>query len=93
MYAPRFDRHIEEPIANAIAVEPRHTTVVTEGNYLLHDRDGWEHVRPLLDECWYVDCDDTDPDRAADRPPHRARSQRRGGCRMGHTRSTSPTPA
>ena len=59
VYAPRFDRHIEEPIANAIAVEPRHTTVVTEGNYLLHDRDGWEHVRPLLDECWYVDCDDT----------------------------------
>ena len=59
VYAPRFDRHIEEPIANAIAVEPRHTTVVTEGNYLLHDRDGWAHVRPLLDECWYVECDDT----------------------------------
>ena len=59
VYAPRFDRHIEEPIANAIAVEPHHTTVVTEGNYLLHDRDGWEHVRPLLDECWYVECDDT----------------------------------
>jgi pantothenate kinase len=59
VYAPRFDRHVEEPIANAIAVEPRHTTVVTEGNYLLHDRDGWERVRPLLDECWYVDCDDT----------------------------------
>ena len=54
VYAPRFDRHIEEPIANAIAVEPHHTVVVTEGNYLLHDADGWERVRPLLDECWYV---------------------------------------
>jgi pantothenate kinase len=53
--APRFDRHLEEPIANAIAVEPRHTTVITEGNYLLHDHGGWEQVRPLLDECWFVD--------------------------------------
>lgn len=57
IYAPRFDRHVEEPIANAIAVEPHHTRVITEGNYLLHDADGWEQVRPLLDECWYVDCE------------------------------------
>jgi pantothenate kinase len=59
VYAPFFDRSIEEPIANAIAIEPRHTTVITEGNYLLHTEAGWEHVRPLLDECWYVDCDDS----------------------------------
>lgn len=57
VYAPRFDREIEEPIANAIAVEPHHTTVITEGNYLLHSEGGWERVRPLLDECWYVDCE------------------------------------
>ncbi len=56
VYAPRFDRRIEASIAQAIAVLPRHTTVITEGNYLLHDGDGWERVRPLLDECWYVDC-------------------------------------
>lgn len=58
VYAPAFDRHLEEPIAGAIAVEPRHELVVTEGNYLLHDRDGWEQIRPLLDECWYVEVDD-----------------------------------
>ena len=57
VYAPRFDRHIEEPIANAIGVEPHHTTIVTEGNYLLLDTGGWERVRPLLDECWFVDCE------------------------------------
>ncbi len=57
VYAPKFDRHLEEPIANAIAVEPRHTTIITEGNYLLHDDGGWEQVRPQLDECWYVDCE------------------------------------
>jgi pantothenate kinase len=56
VYAPFFDRRQEEPIANAIAIEPRHTTVITEGNYLLHTEGGWERVRPLLDECWYVDC-------------------------------------
>jgi pantothenate kinase len=56
VYAPRFDRGIEESVANAIAVEPHHCTVITEGNYLMHDRGGWERVRPLLDECWYVDC-------------------------------------
>lgn len=57
LYAPRFDRHLEEPIANAIAIEPYHDVVVTEGNYLLLDHGGWEHVRPLLDECWFVEED------------------------------------
>ncbi len=56
VYAPRFERRIEESLANAIAVEPCHTTVITEGNYLMHDAGGWDLVRPLLDECWYVDC-------------------------------------
>ena len=59
VYVPRFDRRLEQPIANAVAVEPQHTTVITEGNYLLHSEGGWEHVRPLLDECWYIDSDDT----------------------------------
>lgn len=56
--APAFDRHLEEPIAGAVAVEPHHTLVITEGNYLLHGLDGWERIRPLLDECWYVEVDD-----------------------------------
>jgi pantothenate kinase len=56
VFAPRFDRTIEASVAGAIAIEPRHRTVITEGNYLLHDAGGWERVRPLLDECWYVDC-------------------------------------
>ncbi len=57
IYAPRFDRHAEEPIANAIAIEPHHTTIITEGNYLLHPDGEWAKIRPLLDECWYVDCE------------------------------------
>ena len=58
VYAPAFDRHLEEPIAGAIAVEPHHTTIVTEGNYLLLESDGWGRVAPLLDECRYLEIDD-----------------------------------
>jgi pantothenate kinase len=56
--APRFDRDAEEPVAGAITIGPQHTTIITEGNYLLHTSGGWERVRPLLDACWYVECDD-----------------------------------
>ena len=67
VWAPRFDRHVEEAIANAIAVEPEHEIVVTEGNYLLHDAAGWERVRPLLDECWFVDDEPTRVSRLVER--------------------------
>jgi pantothenate kinase len=58
VYAPAFRRDIEEPVAAAIPVEPHHAIVVTEGNYLLHDADGWELVRGELDECYYLEVDD-----------------------------------
>ncbi|KGM12706.1 nucleoside/nucleotide kinase family protein [Cellulomonas bogoriensis] len=58
VYAPEFDRALEEPVAGAIPVGPDVPLVVTEGNYLLLDDGPWAQVRPLLDECWYVDLDD-----------------------------------
>lgn len=58
VYAPRFDRHLEEAIAGAVAVQPGTPLVVTEGNYLLLDTPPWHEVRTLLDECWYVETDD-----------------------------------
>ena len=58
VYAPGFERHLEQPIAAAIAIEPAARLVVTEGNYLLLPADGWERVRPLLREVWYVDLPD-----------------------------------
>ncbi|MFD6533501.1 nucleoside triphosphate hydrolase [Streptomyces sp. NPDC060184] len=57
VYAPAFDRSLEEPIAGSVAVEPTTPLVVTEGNYLLHDEGAWAPVRGLLDEVWYVDID------------------------------------
>src|SRR3954449_13044057 len=54
VYAPEFRREIEEPIAGAIAVAHQVPLVVTEGNYLLL----WPEIKPLLDECWYVETDE-----------------------------------
>jgi len=56
VYGPYFARGIEEPIANAIPVEPDRRLIVTEGNYLLFDGD-WARIRPLLDETWFVATD------------------------------------
>ncbi len=58
VYAPGFERVIEQPIAGAIPVPRTARLVVTEGNYLLVDSPGWSAVRPLLDEVWYVELDD-----------------------------------
>lgn len=57
VYAPAFDRALEEPIAGSVAVEAAIPLVVTEGNYLLHDQGPWAPVRGLLDEVWYLDID------------------------------------
>ncbi|AQS87246.1 panthothenate kinase [Neoasaia chiangmaiensis NBRC 101099] len=53
VYAPFFDRRIEEPIAGAIPVLPEHRLVIVEGNYLLCEG-AWSPVRHLLDEAWFV---------------------------------------
>lgn len=58
VWAPLFRREIEEPIANAVPVEPTTPLVVVEGNYLLLEDGAWAGVRPLLDECWYADVPD-----------------------------------
>ncbi|RIJ70492.1 nucleoside/nucleotide kinase family protein [Nakamurella silvestris] len=55
VYAPRFDRDLEESIGSAVPVPAQVQLVVTEGNYLLLEDSEWSQVRDLLDECWYVD--------------------------------------
>ncbi|TDO69570.1 ArgK protein [Kribbella sp. VKM Ac-2571] len=57
VWAPRFDRDLEEPIAAALAIADDVRLVVTEGNYLLLDQGPWAMIHPLLDECWFVDLD------------------------------------
>lgn len=59
VYGPRFQRSIEEPIAGSLGIDPSSPGVIVEGNYLLLDHDGWEHIFPRLDAVWFVD---TPPD-------------------------------
>jgi pantothenate kinase len=58
VYAPAFHRDLDEAIAGSIAIEPTAKLVITEGNYLLVDRDPWRQVRALLTEAWFVDAPD-----------------------------------
>lgn len=58
VYAPRFDRSIEESIGSAIPIPRDIPLIITEGNYLLVDDSDWANVRGLLDECWYVEPED-----------------------------------
>ncbi|MEV4804453.1 nucleoside/nucleotide kinase family protein [Nonomuraea sp. NPDC049421] len=58
VYAPSFDRDIEQPVAGAIPVPPGTRVVVSEGNYLLSRTDPWPAVRAAMTEVWYADLDD-----------------------------------
>lgn len=58
-FAPLFDRDRELAEVGAVHVPAGVPLVVTEGNYLLLADGPWRQVAGLLDECWYVDLDDT----------------------------------
>ena len=58
VYFPVFDRSLEESIAAQGVISPEVKVVLVEGNYLLHDQQGWGAVRHWLDECWMLDVDD-----------------------------------
>ncbi|WP_295828820.1 nucleoside/nucleotide kinase family protein [uncultured Microbacterium sp.] len=57
VYAPRFDRGLEESIGSAVLIPADVPLVITEGNYLLHDDLGWDAVASRLDEVWFLDID------------------------------------
>ncbi|MGW3146011.1 MULTISPECIES: nucleoside/nucleotide kinase family protein [Streptomyces] len=58
VYAPGFERVLEQPVAGAIPVPPTARLVVTEGNYLLLEAGSWARVRPCLDEVWFCEIDE-----------------------------------
>lgn len=58
VYAPGFERVLEQPIAGAVPVPPTAHLVVTEGNYLLLDTGAWVRVRQQLDEVWFCELDE-----------------------------------
>ena len=55
VYAPGFERTLEQPLAGDIPVFPAARIILTEGNYLLLDRPEWEQVRARCAEVWYCE--------------------------------------
>jgi len=80
IHAPEFRREIEEPIADAVPIEPAVRLVVLEGNYLLVPAPPWGNLRTLFDEIWYCERDErerlanlTERHRAYGKSPEEAR--------------------
>lgn len=58
VWAPGFDRTIEQPVPHSIWVDEMRQVVVSEGNYLLVPEPRWQAVRKFFDEVWFCDLDD-----------------------------------
>jgi pantothenate kinase len=54
VYAPGFDRTLEQPLAAALVVLPSARLIITEGNYLLLDEPRWARARAAMDAVWFV---------------------------------------
>lgn len=57
VWAPAFERDLEQPIAQSIEVTTDVTVVVSEGNYLLLDRPEWVAARQWFTETWFARVD------------------------------------
>ncbi len=57
VYAPAFERDLEQPIAGALAIGPGVRVIITEGNYLLLEDPAWRAVAAEIDEIWFVRID------------------------------------
>ena len=55
VWAPMFERELEQPLAGAIEVRAEVPLVITEGNYLLLEDVPFAQVRAMLDACWFVE--------------------------------------
>lgn len=57
IYFPIFHRDIEESIAAEGVIHPHTSLILTEGNYLLLESNGWSQVAEMLTESWFLDID------------------------------------
>ncbi|WP_228759926.1 nucleoside/nucleotide kinase family protein [Pseudactinotalea sp. HY158] len=58
IFAPTFDRRLDEGVAAGTWISAEAEIVLTEGNYLLLDDTPWADVFAHLDEAWFVGVDD-----------------------------------
>jgi pantothenate kinase len=52
--APAYSRVLHEPVADAHRIRPSVRLVISEGNYLLGGAAGWQDVREIFDEVWFL---------------------------------------
>lgn len=64
VYAPRFDRALENALGSAVPIGAEVPLIITEGNYLLADQGAWPRARAVLAETWFLE------------PPEELRHQR-----------------
>jgi pantothenate kinase len=75
VYAPSFERTVDEGIAGEIAISDDAEIVIAEGNYLLVDREPWNRIPALLAESWFCATDAGERlDRLVDRHTRHGRS-------------------
>lgn len=60
VYAPGFERVLEQPLAGALPVPRAARLIVTEGNYLLLRDDAWARARAQLDEVWFCELEEAE---------------------------------
>lgn len=53
VYAPKFERDLEQPIAGALPIVSATRIILSEGNYLLRPEPAWRAVRAAFDEVWF----------------------------------------
>ncbi|MFV0430510.1 MAG: nucleoside/nucleotide kinase family protein [Arachnia sp.] len=53
VYAPGFDREIDEGVTGSIGIEPLTRLVIVEGNYLLAEAQPWHQIRELVAQVWF----------------------------------------
>jgi pantothenate kinase len=58
VWAPAFERDLEQPIAQAIRVPANARIIISEGNYLLLPAPEWKAVASVFDEVWFCHLDD-----------------------------------
>jgi pantothenate kinase len=57
VYAPAFERDLEQPIAGSIPVPPQARLILSEGNYLLLPDEPWARAGAQFDEIWFCELD------------------------------------
>ena len=55
VYAPSFERSVDEGIAGEVAIPADAQIVIVEGNYLLVDQEPWNRIPGLLAEAWFCE--------------------------------------